>query len=85
MFSDILLTVDYDRTLTAPDSTIPQRNLDAIRYFMEEGGIFTLATGRSLPTGEGDIPVGCALALSPRAEAVLKDGKFPPYLNILFN
>ena len=43
------------------------------------------ATGRSLPTGEGDIPVGCALALSPRAEAVLKDGKFPPYLNILFN
>ena len=43
------------------------------------------ATGRSLPTGEGDIPVGCALALSPRAEVVLKNGKFPPYLNILFN
>ena len=34
LFSDILLTVDYDRTLTAPDSTIPQRNLDAVRYFM---------------------------------------------------
>lgn len=43
------------------------------------------ATGRSLPTGEGDIPVGCALALSPRAEVVLKNGKFPSYLNILFN
>ena len=35
IFSDVLLTVDYDRTLTAPDSTIPQRNIEAIRYFME--------------------------------------------------
>jgi len=49
MFSDILLTVDYDRTLTAPDSTIPERNLQAIRYFMENGGAFTVNTGRSLP------------------------------------
>lgn len=23
-FSDFLITTDYDRTLTAPDSTIPQ-------------------------------------------------------------
>ena len=49
IYSDILLTVDYDRTLTATDSTIPQRNLEAIRYFMENGGIFTVNTGRSLP------------------------------------
>ena len=49
MFSDILLTVDYDRTLTAPDSTVPQRNLTAIRYFLENGGAFTVNTGRSLP------------------------------------
>ena len=49
LFSDILLTVDYDRTLTGPDSTIPQRNIDAIRYFMENGGSFTVNTGRSLP------------------------------------
>ena len=49
LFDDILLTVDYDRTLTAPDSTIPQRNLEAIRYFMENGGHFTVNTGRSLP------------------------------------
>ena len=48
MFSDILLTVDYDLTLTAPDNTIPQRNLEAIRYFMENGGAFTVNTGRSL-------------------------------------
>ena len=49
IFSDILLTADYDRTLTAPDSTIPERNLEAIRYFIENGGIFTVNTGRSVP------------------------------------
>ena len=49
LFSDVLLTVDYDRTLTAPDSSIPERNLEAIRYFMENGGAFTVNTGRSVP------------------------------------
>lgn len=48
MFSHILISCDFDRTLTAPDSTIPQRNLDAIRYFMDNGGAFTVNTGRSL-------------------------------------
>lgn len=49
MFSDVLMTVDYDRTLTAPDSTIPERNLEAIRYFIDNGGTFTVNTGRSFP------------------------------------
>ena len=49
IYSDVLLTVDYDRTLTAPDSTIPERNLEAIRYFIDNGGAFTVNTGRSLP------------------------------------
>ncbi len=49
IFSDVLLTVDFDRTLTGPDSTIPERNLTAIRYFIENGGAFTVNTGRSLP------------------------------------
>ena len=52
LFSDVLLTVDYDRTLTAPDSTIPARNLEAIRWFMENGGAFTVNTGRSLPMAQ---------------------------------
>lgn len=50
LFSDVLLTVDFDRTLTAPDSSIPERNLQAIRYFMDNGGAFTLNTGRSVNT-----------------------------------
>ena len=50
LFSDILLTVDHDRTLTGPDSKIPARNLEAIQYFTENGGSFTLNTGRSTTT-----------------------------------
>lgn len=50
MFSDFLLTVDFDRTLTAPDSTIPQRNIEAIEYFIANGGAFTVNTGRSVAT-----------------------------------
>ena len=50
IYSDVLLTVDFDRTLTGPDSVIPQRNLEAIRYFMDNGGAFTVNTGRSLNT-----------------------------------
>lgn len=49
IYSDVLLTVDYDRTLTAPDSSIPERNIEAIRYFIENGGAFTVNTGRSVP------------------------------------
>ncbi len=48
--SDILLTVDFDRTLTGPDSTIPQRNLQAIEDFIAQGGAFTVNTGRSVAT-----------------------------------
>ena len=50
MFSDVLLTVDFDRTLTGPDSKIPARNLEAIDYFMKNGGKFTVNTGRSVAT-----------------------------------
>lgn len=50
IFSDILITADFDRTLTGPDGKIPQRNMDAIRYFMDNGGTFTMNTGRSIPS-----------------------------------
>lgn len=66
IFSDVLLTVDFDRTLTAPDSTIPERNLTAIRYFMENGGAFTINTGRSLPMTRAfreKVPVNVPLLL----------------------
>ena len=66
IFSDVLLTVDYDRTLTAPDSTIPERNIEAIRYFIENGGAFTINTGRSVPMTKvfrDRVPVNAPLLL----------------------
>ena len=66
IYDDVLLTVDFDRTLTAPDATIPQRNIDAIRYFMENGGKFTVNTGRSMNTFKAHvdaIPVNAPLLL----------------------
>ena len=66
IFSDILLTVDYDRTLTAPDSTIPEKNIEAIRYFMDNGGAFTVNTGRSVPMAmafRDKVPVNAPLLL----------------------
>lgn len=67
MFSDVLLTVDFDHTLTAPDATIPQRNIQAIEYFMTNGGTFTVNTGRSIPSSLGslfpDVPVNAPLLL----------------------
>lgn len=66
MFSDILLTVDYDRTLTAPDSSIPKRNIEAIKYFIAHGGAFTVNTGRSVPMAKafiGKVPLSAPLLL----------------------
>ena len=65
-FSDVLLTVDFDRTLTATDSTIPQRNIEAIEYFMAQGGTFTVNTGRSTNTFKNylnTLPVNAPLLL----------------------
>jgi HAD superfamily hydrolase (TIGR01484 family) len=87
MFSDILLTVDFDRTLTAPDSTIPVRNLEAIQYFMEHGGTFTLNTGRSIPMSMrnvlGKIPTNAPLLLYNGSAAYdEKTGKLTRYTPI---
>ena len=87
MFSDVLLTVDFDRTLTAPDSTIPQRNLDAIRYFMEHGGAFTLNTGRSIPMSMGAVldvvPTNAPLLLYNGSAAYdHKTGKLTRYTSL---
>lgn len=80
MYSDFLLTVDFDRTLTAPDSTIPKRNLEAIEYFMAEGGAFTVNTGRSIPMYSSvtdQIPVNVPLLLYNGSAAYDKNaGKF---------
>ena len=66
MFSDVLLTVDFDRTMTGPDSKIPKRNLDAVAFFMENGGTFTINTGRSVSSFRkhlGKVPVNAPILM----------------------
>ena len=78
MFSDVLLTVDYDRTLTGPDSKIPERNMEAIRHFTENGGSFTVNTGRSMNTyGSkiGVVPTNAPLLLY-NGSAAYHNGEF---------
>lgn len=82
IFSDILLTVDFDRTLTAPDSTIPQRNIEAIRYFTENGGAFTVNTGRSIPMYRPQaqrVPTNVPLLLYNGSAAWDGEGLLHPY------
>ena len=77
MFSDILLTADYDRTLTDKTGGIPARNLEAIRYFMENGGAFTVNTGRSVPQSAEileKVPMNTAL-LACNGAVALENGQ----------
>ena len=46
-FESILLCTDLDGTL-ARDKNIAKRDIDAINYFKDNGGTFTLCTGRML-------------------------------------
>ncbi len=41
------MCTDCDGTLTYEAGKVSKENVEAIRYFQEEGGLFTLATGRS--------------------------------------
>ena len=54
IFSNVLFAADYDLTITARDGSIPDANVAAVRRFIEGGGIFTVATGRSRSPLAGD-------------------------------
>ena len=45
---DVVLFSDMDETLLDNEKCISKKNLDAIRTFQEKGGMFTVATGRSV-------------------------------------
>ena len=48
-FSGYLFLSDYDLSFTAHGGAVPEANLTAVRSFMEEGGLFAVSTGRSVP------------------------------------
>lgn len=45
-YEGILICSDIDCTATSSDGTISQENIDAVKYFMQNGGAFTFVSGR---------------------------------------
>ena len=45
-FDNVVIATDLDGTFLGKGATLVQRNLDAVKYFTENGGHFTIATGR---------------------------------------
>ena len=45
-FDGILLCTDLDDTLLTHDKRVSDKNVEAINYFMDNGGLYTFATGR---------------------------------------
>ena len=53
-FSVYMIVTDLDGTLLRNDKSISEENLNAIRHFQEEGGLFSFVTGR-IPQGVGAV------------------------------
>ncbi len=68
-FDGLLLCTDLDDTLLTDDKRVSEENIAALQYFMENGGLFTFATGR--------VPEGARLMLQyivPNAPMVCFNG-----------
>ncbi len=68
-FKGVLLISDFDDTLYGTDLHVSEENKTAIRYFMDQGGLFTVATGRARKTFSPqvtieDIPLNAPVILS---------------------
>lgn len=60
IFSNVLFTSDFDHTISDKYNRVNPVNLEAIRYFIENGGLFCLNSGRSIPLLRcrlGQVPV----------------------------
>ena len=55
-FDQFLIVSDLDGTFFGENSQLLDRNLEAVRYFADNGGIFTIATGRDYRTIETVFP-----------------------------
>lgn len=69
-FDGILIATDLDGTLLRRDKSVSCENTEALDYFMSEGGLFTLVTGRMPYALSGvlnqvkvNAPVGCGNGL----------------------
>ena len=51
-FSNTVLITDLDGTLLPHNKILNEKDLNAIEYFRQNGGIFTIATGRIIKAAE---------------------------------
>ena len=75
IFDGYLLVTDMDNTLLNSAHVISAGNKQAVKYFTDNGGLFTIATGRSAAAARDKIEssgVGSALAIN--APAILLNG-----------
>lgn len=68
-FTGMLFTSDFDHTISDHTGEIPLANLEAITYFVKEGGRFCLNTGRSIPAARKQ-----AMSLPCNAPCLLYNG-----------
>lgn len=68
-FQGVLLASDFDGTLIDEDGNILQEDLDAVRGFINRGGVFTVATGRARRAFLKEYP-----RLTLNAPAVISNG-----------
>lgn len=68
-FDGYLLVSDMDATLLCDDHSISEKNKRAIEYFTENGGLFTVATGRMVDAVRAYMP-----RLKINAPAILHNG-----------
>lgn len=89
--SDFIIVSDLDGTLLTSDYKTSQRNLDAVARFKQNGGRFTLATGRSIDSARAyvnmfniDIPVivcNGGMIYDYKAEKVIYSENLPSTAN----
>ncbi len=68
-FDGVLILTDMDGTYLSPDSSISAENGEAVKYFMAQGGLFGVATGRAKRSVEGFLP-----ALVTNAPSIVHNG-----------
>lgn len=66
-----MLVSDFDDTLYGTDLHVSEENRAAIRYFMEQGGLFTVATGRARKTFSPQVEIE---NIPMNAPAILSNG-----------
>ena len=68
-FEGVFILTDMDGTLLNKEAEVSQRDSDAIDYFIDNGGLFAVATGRARGSVEGFLP-----ALRTSAPSIVDNG-----------